>query len=230
MTIGYIYKYAPQHKDESEWRTFAFPSGRQLNVQFGGNGLLDAELQPATFQYILYVKKSDLSLTAGQITDSETKEVLRAYRQVVLVAFGMHTKYHYKNLISTSKRRLAEVLRLFPDIGFVVSSKLETEIFQGPNVLSKTQIEQRAIIRQRKTTVFFSHCGFNSIMEAAMSGVPVIGFPIQYDQPGVARRVLETGIGLSMWQEHATINYFRAIVYMQQDDTRERERIKKYGF
>ena len=140
---------------------------------------------------------------------------MHAHRQVVLVAFGMHTKYHYQNLVSRNKHRLAEVLRMFPDIGFVVSSKVETEMFYGPNVLSKTSIEQRAILLHHKTTTFVSHSGFNSIMEATISGVPVIGFPIQYDQPGVARRILETGMGLSMWQQHSSINYFRAIVYMQ---------------
>nr|XP_009795814.1 PREDICTED: crocetin glucoside glucosyltransferase-like [Nicotiana sylvestris] len=45
---------------------------------------------------------------------------------------------------------------------------------------------------------FFSHCGWNSVMEGMKFGVPIIAMPMHLDQPLNARLVEEVGVGLEV--------------------------------
>ncbi|KAK1382595.1 Glycosyltransferase [Heracleum sosnowskyi] len=54
---------------------------------------------------------------------------------------------------------------------------------------------QAKILRHSSTGGFVSHCGWGSIMESMMFGVPVIAMPMQTDQPFNAIVVKEVGVG-----------------------------------
>ncbi|KAG8055072.1 hypothetical protein GUJ93_ZPchr0001g30806 [Zizania palustris] len=45
---------------------------------------------------------------------------------------------------------------------------------------------------------FLSHCGWNSVLEAVVAGVPLIAFPFGWDGRIVAD---ETGIGINLWEQ-----------------------------
>jgi hypothetical protein len=47
-----------------------------------------------------------------------------------------------------------------------------------------------------RARIMITHCGTNSVMECASRGVPMIGFPLGFDQPGNSARVLYHGLGL----------------------------------
>lgn len=54
---------------------------------------------------------------------------------------------------------------------------------------------QAKILRHPSTGAFVSHCGWGSLMESMMFGVPVIAMPIQIDQPFNTVVVKEVGVG-----------------------------------
>ncbi|KAG0497704.1 hypothetical protein HPP92_002123 [Vanilla planifolia] len=63
---------------------------------------------------------------------------------------------------------------------------------------------QLEILSHPATAAFISHCGWNSCMEAMSSGVPMLTWPIQFDQPANAvlvTEVLRAGIVAREWEK-----------------------------
>ncbi|KAI6238042.1 putative UDP-glucuronosyltransferase ugt-48 [Aphelenchoides fujianensis] len=60
----------------------------------------------------------------------------------------------------------------------------DSELFsRAPNVFTVDWIDQPTILADPRCSLFISHCGQNSAMEAGMNGVPVLALPIFSDQP-----------------------------------------------
>ncbi|KAI7727551.1 hypothetical protein M8C21_003855 [Ambrosia artemisiifolia] len=57
---------------------------------------------------------------------------------------------------------------------------------------------QTRILAHKNIGGFVSHCGWSSVMEAMMFGVPIIAMPMQFDQPVNARLVVEVGVGVEV--------------------------------
>ena len=57
------------------------------------------------------------------------------------------------------------------------------------NVILRPKVPQLEILK--RADLFITHCGMNSTTETIKYGVPIIGIPIQGDQPLVARRVCD---------------------------------------
>ena len=57
------------------------------------------------------------------------------------------------------------------------------------NVILRPKVPQLEILK--RADLFITHCGMNSTTESIKYGVPIIGIPIQGDQPLVARRVCD---------------------------------------
>jgi len=49
-----------------------------------------------------------------------------------------------------------------------------------------------------KVKLFISHGGISGVYEAVDAGVPVLGFPLFYDQPRNIDNLVEAGMGISM--------------------------------
>ncbi|KAJ0965310.1 hypothetical protein J5N97_026448 [Dioscorea zingiberensis] len=60
-------------------------------------------------------------------------------------------------------------------------------------------VEQEVILKHEAVGGFVSHCGWNSVMEAALYGVPVLAWPQHGDQKMNAGVVKRSGLG--MWVE-----------------------------
>ncbi|WCJ28744.1 UDP-glucosyltransferase 29 [Euphorbia peplus] len=59
-------------------------------------------------------------------------------------------------------------------------------------------IPQRAILKDSRIGGFLSHCGWSSLMESMKFGVPIIGLPMNLDQPVNARLVEHIGVGIEV--------------------------------
>ncbi|KAF5733695.1 crocetin glucoside glucosyltransferase-like [Tripterygium wilfordii] len=57
---------------------------------------------------------------------------------------------------------------------------------------------QARILRHCSVGGFVSHCGWSSVMESMKFGVPIIGMPMQLDQPLNARLVEDVGVGVEV--------------------------------
>ncbi|KAL0550695.1 hypothetical protein IC582_009755 [Cucumis melo] len=63
-------------------------------------------------------------------------------------------------------------------------------------MILKDWAPQGKILKHRSIGGFVSHCGWNSVMESILLGVPVIGVPMHVDQPYNAGLVEEAGLGV----------------------------------
>ncbi|KAL6838607.1 hypothetical protein ACP4OV_031564 [Aristida adscensionis] len=61
-------------------------------------------------------------------------------------------------------------------------------------------INQLGVLSHKSIKGFFSHCGWNSVMESISMGVPILAFPLAAEQKLNAKFVVdEVGIGLRVW-------------------------------
>ncbi|PAN24403.1 hypothetical protein PAHAL_4G217700 [Panicum hallii] len=70
---------------------------------------------------------------------------------------------------------------------------------QGRGLVTKSWVEQDEVLRHPAVGLFVSHCGWNSVTEAASSGVPVLAWPRFADQRVNARVAARAGLGV--WVE-----------------------------
>ncbi|KAG2611280.1 UDP-glycosyltransferase CGT-like [Panicum virgatum] len=70
---------------------------------------------------------------------------------------------------------------------------------KGRGLVTKSWVEQDEVLRHPAVGLFVSHCGWNSVTEAASSGVPVLAWPRFADQRVNARVAVRAGLGV--WVE-----------------------------
>ncbi|KAJ1259029.1 hypothetical protein BS78_10G122400 [Paspalum vaginatum] len=78
------------------------------------------------------------------------------------------------------------------------------ERVQGRALVTKGWVEQEDILKHGSVGLFLSHCGWNSVTEAAASGVPVLAWPRTGDQRINAGVVARGGLGA--WEERWSWN------------------------
>ena len=104
-----------------------------------------------------------------------------------------------KILDQQSENRSSE-LRVIISVGDFCFKQFDEKIssgeFQLPeNILIRAKVPQLEILK--RADLFITHCGMNSTNEAIKYAVPIIGLPLEGDQPMVAKRVCdEMSIGI----------------------------------
>ncbi|CAI6351195.1 unnamed protein product [Macrosiphum euphorbiae] len=87
----------------------------------------------------------------------------------------------------------------FADIPQRVLWKYEGEMKDKPkNVMTRKWFPQRDILLHPKVKLFISHGGMSGVYEAVDGGVPVLGFPVFYDQPRNIENLVLNGMAISM--------------------------------
>lgn len=70
---------------------------------------------------------------------------------------------------------------------------------EGRGLVVREWVEQEVVLGHRAVAGFLSHCGWNSVMEAAAAGVRVLAWPRMMDQRVNAALVARRGLGV--WPE-----------------------------
>ncbi|XP_062111347.1 UDP-glycosyltransferase 708G1-like [Humulus lupulus] len=86
----------------------------------------------------------------------------------------------------------------YDDLKDVVGSEL-MEKMKGRGLVIKQWVDQGEILGHRAVGGFLSHCGWNSIVEAALLGVKILAWPLHGDQGINAEVVRDSGLGI--WVE-----------------------------
>ncbi|XP_025198668.1 UDP-glucuronosyltransferase 2C1-like [Melanaphis sacchari] len=77
--------------------------------------------------------------------------------------------------------------------------KYEGEMKDKPkNVMTSKWLPQRDILKHPNVKLFISHGGISGIYEAVDAGVPILGFPLFYDQPRNIANLVDEGMALSL--------------------------------
>ncbi|WEV64602.1 macrolide family glycosyltransferase [Bifidobacterium sp. ESL0732] len=90
------------------------------------------------------------------------------------------------------------------------------------NIHIYESVDQLSVLR--KASVFLTHGGMNSVNEALYYGVPLVAVPMADDQPTVAARLVELGLGLSLDKRSISAQslYGAATKVMSSKETAER--------
>ncbi|RAY14116.1 oleandomycin glycosyltransferase [Actinomadura craniellae] len=86
------------------------------------------------------------------------------------------------------------------------------------NVLARRFLPQLEVLE--RAALFVTHGGMNSVNEAMYAGVPMLVVPHAADQPLVARRVAELGVGLSIRPQDAAAEAVHALARRLLDEPR----------
>ena len=95
-------------------------------------------------------------------------------------------------------RALVAAARLRPHVHFVLAIGRHLRPAElgelPPNASVHATVPQLALLA--RASLFVTHAGLNSVKEAIVSGVPMLAFPLGFDQPGNAVRIEHHGLGL----------------------------------
>ena len=95
------------------------------------------------------------------------------------------------------------------------------------NFIVRNFVPQLEILK--RTAVFISHGGFNSVSEALYYGVPVIAVPMVNDQYMVAARLVKTGAGMTLKMNEITEKVMEQSVAELLSDPSYREASERIG-
>jgi zeaxanthin glucosyltransferase len=78
------------------------------------------------------------------------------------------------------------------------------------NAIIVNQAPQLEVLK--RTSVCISHAGLNTVLESLALGVPQVGIPITFDQPGVATRIAAKKTGVTMPFEKLTSDHLATLL------------------
>eukprot|EP00102_Acyrthosiphon_pisum_P004592 XP_001948351.3 PREDICTED: UDP-glucuronosyltransferase 2A3-like isoform X2 [Acyrthosiphon pisum] len=102
--------------------------------------------------------------------------------------------------MSTLPRHIQQTfIEAFSQVPQRVMWKYDGEISGLPeNIMTRKWFPQRDILLHPNVKLFISHGGISGVYEAVDAGVPVLGFPLYYDQPRNVGNLVDAGMALSM--------------------------------
>jgi UDP:flavonoid glycosyltransferase YjiC (YdhE family) len=76
-------------------------------------------------------------------------------------------------------------------------------LVRAPDAIVMGRMPQLQVLR--RAALMITHAGFNSVQECARAGVPMVAFPLGFDQPGNSARVVHHGLGVrgDVWRATA---------------------------
>ena len=123
------------------------------------------------------------------------------------------------------QKKLMETFRLLPHDVIMKSKK---SIPGAPrNVRFMSFIPQNDLLAHRNLKLFITHCGINSLIEAAYHAVPVLGFPFDIDQHNNAALVRARGIGESLLLSNFTTEQLTDGIVRILSNPKYRKNVKK---
>ncbi|CAL4059069.1 unnamed protein product, partial [Meganyctiphanes norvegica] len=79
------------------------------------------------------------------------------------------------------------------------------------NVKIVEWLPQQDILAHNQTTLFITHCGMHSIVEALHNGIPMVGMPIFADQEDNLVRLEERGVASGIRKSSSSAEIYEAI-------------------
>ena len=123
---------------------------------------------------------------------------------VLYVCFGSQkllNKQQVEGLASgleKSKTRFIWVVKTGAEVGFIPDGFEERVAGTGRGVILKGWAPQLMILSHKAVGGFLSHCGWNSVLEAIVGGVMILGWPMEADQ-FVNAKLLVEDMGVAVW-------------------------------
>ncbi|XP_026410620.1 UDP-glycosyltransferase 92A1-like, partial [Papaver somniferum] len=176
--------------------------------------LLDSKLGQNVVWAVGLVSDYSLALNESEITttSSDIIQWLENHENssVLYISFGSQDTISKSQImelatigLEKSDKNFIWVIR--PPLGFDINVEFRSEWLPGgfeermkeknKGLLVRKCAPQLEILSHKSTSVFLSHCRWNSVLESLYFGVPIIGWSLSADQPSNSR-LLEEEIGV----------------------------------
>ncbi|KAI1703578.1 UDP-glucoronosyl and UDP-glucosyl transferase domain-containing protein [Ditylenchus destructor] len=141
----------------------------------------------------------------GGIVQSKLKPLAENLKSILenskkgAVLFSLGSVTDTTKMTDKLKQSFITTFAKFPGFDFIWKIKVnqnDTKLFSSlPNIHVVDWVDQKTLLTHPKLVAFISHCGQNSLSEAAHSGVPLVGIPLFGDQVFNAALMKHKGIG-----------------------------------
>jgi zeaxanthin glucosyltransferase len=141
--------------------------------------------------------EASIDLNRGR-NDSFPWERLLPDRRLLYASLGSQSQEAERDNLLAFHTAVAAAATQLPDWQLVLSTgAIEPREIPG---LPETAIAMRWVPQipvLEKARLMITHCGLGTVKECIFHGVPMLGFPIDKDQPDTALRIVHHGLGLS---------------------------------
>ncbi|KAE9547142.1 hypothetical protein FO519_009647, partial [Halicephalobus sp. NKZ332] len=148
-------------------------------------------------------KKSELSMEFEKILSSSK-------RGTIVFSFGSLVKT--SSIPDPVKRNFVKAFSSFKDYNFIwkIDEEEDHELFKNStNIYPIKWIQQMELLNDNRVKLFISHCGLNSLLEVAYSGVPVLSIPLFYDQHYNGQVLERRGTAIRLNKHELTVEILR---------------------
>ena len=94
------------------------------------------------------------------------------------------------------------------------------------NAIIVKQTPQLEVLK--RASVCITHAGLNTVLESLTQGIPLVGIPITFDQPGVATRIAAKKTGVTMPFERLTSDHLSTLLGEVLNNDVYRENARKF--
>jgi MGT family glycosyltransferase len=134
-----------------------------------------------------------------------------------------------QNGLNHAFRAITEAAWKRQDLQFVLSLGNQLNLEQIGPVPHNTIVVKSApqLDLLKRASLCITHAGLNTTLESLAQGVPLVAIPVTNDQPGVAARIVDKKVGLSVPSRGLTGTRLSALIDEVLDDSSYRENARR---
>jgi len=137
---------------------------------------------------------------------TKTKELDETWKALVdggrdgVILFSLGTVANTSMMPLKMKEVFADAFKNFPQYTIIwrLEGELPSQIETQKHIKIVRWLPQRDLLYQANVKLFITHGGYNSLVETAQAGVPMLLMPLFGDQQGNAKRAVRHQVGLEL--------------------------------
>ncbi|KHJ89459.1 glycosyltransferase family 28 protein [Oesophagostomum dentatum] len=194
-------RYFIQQWEQEFWKLFnskypGFPSIQHIYLEKTALIMINvnefAETPRPTVNMVRYVGGS--TLHDSQPLSEELDRLLNEREANVLFSLGSLAQS--KDMPRRLKDDIVETFASFPNVTFIWKYEGDDILHEAhPNIYTTKWVPQTDLLDDRRLSLFITHGGMNSMLEAMFHGVPMVVIPLFGDQQLNSRNIQRRGIG-----------------------------------
>ncbi|KAI6179760.1 Glucuronosyltransferase [Aphelenchoides besseyi] len=195
----------------------------------------DEFLEPArpTTSKVLYIGGVGLS-NHSETIPTELNEKINNISSDGFVYFSIGTSAPTRFISLRLKKAIIDTFRLFPTYQFIVKVDSEDhDFFELGSILTNVHVvswaPQQSLLCHQKCSLFITHAGYNSLLESSRCGVPMLVFPIFFDQHRNAKVVEYREIGRILKPEQITTDKLRKELEILLNDQSYAQKARRFA-